>query len=101
MASQPPPVPTPEPTPTARQPIVDTGVARRAVKAALAVLARDLGKATADEKTFALRAAMRELHLDIAGAEFDAALPTPPRGRELVGSTVKIEQPGGGEEPLP
>lgn len=78
-----------------RQPIVDVGVARRAVKAGLVILEREFRRGVPDEKTLAFLAALKDLHLDAAGAEFDALLPARLQGRDLVGSS-RVPESGEG-----
>jgi len=85
-----------EPTLPARQPIVDVGVVRRAVKAGLVVLEREFRRGAPDEKILAFLSALKDLHLDAAGAEFDALLPARPLGRDLVGSRAPQEPAGEG-----
>lgn len=57
---------------------VDSGLVRRAVDAGIIIAERALRGGSTDPKVAAFVDALKQLHLDLAGAEFDARLPRPP-----------------------
>jgi len=70
--------PLEDPRPKAARLPLDVSVAQGVVAAGLVIADRLLRGQASDERTTAFVSALRSLHLDVAGAQFDAALPSRP-----------------------